>query len=519
MTAKDLKKKGIRGIKTLIYGRTLFVILAFLIQFSLMISIYIFLRDYSLAVYTAFGILGILVVLHLYNDRENPDLKLVWMLPILVFPVFGAILYLYITTQPGTKIIRRRLESIEEETGEYVKQDEQTKEELNRQSRQMGHFSDYMYHYAHCPVYDRTEAQFYSLGDDQYEDILIELKKAEKFIFLEYFIVEEGIMWNSILDILREKAREGVEVRFMYDGMCTLTLLPYFYPKLLAQDNIQCRMFSPIKPFFSSHYNNRDHRKILVIDGKVAFTGGTNLADEYINRRERFGHWKDTAIKLRGKAVERFTYLFLEMWNVSEQRKESYEKYRLPQTEDIRQDGFFIPYGVSPFGNERVGKRVYLDILNTARSYVHIMTPYLILDYEMMMALTYAAKRGVDVKIIMPHIPDKRTAFAVARTYYNELLEAGVSIFEYTPGFVHAKIFVSDDEKAVVGTVNLDYRSLYHHFECGVMLYQNSEIHAIEKDYQETLEKCQEVTALVYGQQKFMDKVVGKVLRIFAPLM
>ncbi len=511
--------KGTKGVKSIIYGRTLFVVLAFLVQFALMIATYIYLRDYSLVVYAVFVILGILVVLHLFNGRENPDFKLVWMLPILIFPVFGAIFYLYIITQPGTKLIKKRLEKLTLETESYVKQEESVKKQLEEESPWMGHFSDYMYHFDHCPVYSESEATYYPLGDDQFQDILTELKKAEKFIFLEFFIVEEGIMWNSILEILKEKAKAGVEVRFMYDGMCVLALLPYFYPKLLQEDGIQCKMFSPIRPLFSSHYNNRDHRKILVIDGKVAFTGGTNLADEYINRKERFGHWKDTAVMLKGKAVEKFTYLFLEMWNISEQKPENYEKYRSPQMDDIKPDGYFIPYGVSPFGEERIGKRVYLDILNTAQKYVHIMTPYLILDYEMMMALVYAAKRGIDVKIIMPHIPDKKAAFALAKTYYNELLEAGISIYEYTPGFVHAKIFVSDDEKAVVGTVNLDYRSLYHHFECGVMLYRNSEISVIEKDYQETLEKCQIVTEKDYERQSVVDRITGKVLRIFAPLM
>ncbi|MDD7388654.1 MAG: cardiolipin synthase [Lachnospiraceae bacterium] len=519
MTAGELKEKGIKRAKTIIYGRTVFVILAILVQFALMIAVYFHLREYSLLVYVAFGVIGLLVVLHLYNGRENPDLKLVWMLPIVVFPVFGALLYLYISMQPGTRIIRRRLEKLAGETRAYVAQDTAVKAQLAEENVQMGHFADYMYHYADCPVYGQTQARFYPLGDDQFQDILTELEKAEKFIFLEYFIVEEGYMWNSILEILKKKVKEGVEVRFMYDGMCALTLLPYFYPKLLEQDGIKCRMFSPIKPFFSSHYNNRDHRKILVIDGKTAFTGGTNLADEYINRKERFGHWKDTAIMIKGSAVERFTYLFLEMWNVSEQKPENFDRYRSPKMDEIGQDGYFIPYGVSPFGNERIGRRVYLDILNTAQNYVHIMTPYLILDYEMIMALTYAAKRGVDVKIIMPHIPDKKYAFVLAKTYYNELLEAGVSIYEYTPGFVHAKIFVSDDEKAVVGTVNLDYRSLYHHFECGVVLYRNSEIDRIEKDYQNTLKQCRAVTEKDYGSQKLLDRVTGKVLRIFAPLM
>ncbi|MDY3249149.1 MAG: cardiolipin synthase [Candidatus Choladocola sp.] len=519
MTFGELKEKGIKRAKTIIYGRTLLVVLAFLIQFALIVATFLFLREYSLIVYAVFSVMGILVVLHLFNGRETPEFKLVWMLPVLLFPVFGAFVYVYITTQPGTKIIRKRLEKLSSETEPYVEQEEEIRERLREESEQMDHFADYMYRYDHCPVYDRTEAKFYPLGDDQYQDILAELRRAEKFIFMEYFIVEEGVMWNSILEILKQKAKEGVEVRFMYDGMCVLALLPYFYPKLLQEDGIRCKMFSPIKPLFSSHYNNRDHRKILVIDGKVAFTGGTNLADEYINQKERFGHWKDTAVMIRGKAVERFTYLFLEMWNISEQRTEEYEKYRSPRMDTARQDGYFIPYGVSPFGQERVGKRVYLDILNTAEKYVHIMTPYLIIDYEMTMALVYAAKRGVDVKIIMPHIPDKKTAFAVAKTYYNELLEAGVSIYEYTPGFVHAKIFVSDDEKAVVGTVNLDYRSLYHHFECGVVLYKNSEIQSIEMDYQNTLEKCQIVSEKDYAAQSVVNRITGKLLRIFAPLM
>ena len=515
----ELKEKGIKRVKTIIYGRTLFVVLAFLVQFALIIATYIYLRDYSFVINAVFVVLGILVVLHLFNGRENPDFKLVWMLPILIFPVFGALFYIYILAQPGTKIIRKRLEKLTGETKNYLKQDESVKEQLDKESELMGHFADYMYRFDDAPVYDRTGAKFYPLGDDWYTDMLEELKKAEKFIFMEYFIVEEGVMWNSILEILKQKVQEGVEVRFMYDGMCVLALLPYFYPKLLQADGIKCKMFSPIKPVFSSHYNNRDHRKILVIDGKVAFTGGTNLADEYINRKERFGHWKDTAIMVKGKAVEKFTYMFLEMWDISEPTPEDYEKYRSPKMTEIRPDGYFLPYGVSPFGEERVGKRVYLDILNTAHKYVHIMTPYLILDYEMMMALVYAAKRGVDVKIIMPHIPDKKAAFALAKTYYNELLEAGISIYEYTPGFVHAKIFVSDDEKAVVGTVNLDYRSLYHHFECGVMLYKNSEVHVIENDYQRTLEKCQTVTDKDYASQSACNRIMGRFLRIFAPLM
>ena len=285
MTAGEIKQKGIRGVKTIIYGRTLFVVLAFLLQFALIISTFVFLRDYSILIFYIFVVLGILVVLHLFNSMDDPEFKLVWMLPILIFPIFGALLYLWIAMQPGVPIIKKRLQRLTGETKPYVTQEASVKEELQKANPQIGHLCDYMYHYGNCPVYDKTEAKFYPLGDDQFEDILTELRKAEKFIFLEYFIVEEGFMWNSILEVLKEKVKEGVEVRFMYDGMCVLALLPYFYPKLLQSEGIQCKMFSPIKPLFSSHYNNRDHRKILVIDGKVAFTGGTNLADEYINKK------------------------------------------------------------------------------------------------------------------------------------------------------------------------------------------------------------------------------------------
>lgn len=514
-----IKKKSIRGIKTVIYGRTLIVVLAFLIQIALMVCSYLWLRKYSYIVYTLFGVVALIVVLHLFNAKGAPDIKLGWMLPIAVFPIFGALFYLFVTTQIGTRYLQRRLLVLFEHGKNFLEQNADVKVKLAQEDVQSERFADYLMEYDNSPVYGHTAVKFYSLGDDWYPDLMEELKKAEQYIFLEFFIVEEGYMWNSVLDVLKEKVRNGVEVRFMYDGTCSLSLLPNFYPKLMEKEGIRCKMFSPIKPVFSSHYNNRDHRKILVIDGKTAFTGGTNLADEYINRKERFGHWKDTAIRLQGEAVERFTYMFLEMWNVSEKGEEAYDRYKSPVEASMPNDGYVIPYSVKPYGTERVGKRVYLDVLNTAQRYVHIMTPYLIPDYETMMALTYAAKRGVEVCIIMPHIPDKKYAFVVAKTYYNELLEAGVKIYEYTPGFVHAKVFVSDDEKAVVGTVNLDYRSLYHHFECGAFMYRNSEIAVIEKDFEKTLEKCQQVAESDYGKQKGWDKFEGKVLRMFAPLM
>ncbi|MCI6421202.1 MAG: cardiolipin synthase [Blautia sp.] len=513
------KEKGIKSIKTVIFGRTLIVIGAFLIQFALLISCFLWMREYSLMVYTGFSILGMAVILHIFNSRGNPDFKLVWMLPILLFPVFGALFYLYISFQPGTGYIYRRLTMLGHQSKKYLKQNSQQKEKLKQENPQMDGMVSYMMEHGNCPVYGQTSVTYFPLGDDMFPEMLRQIEKAEKFIFMEYFILEEGYMWETILELLKKKVKEGVEVRVLYDGMCVLTLLPSFYPRILEKEGIRCKMFAPIKPLFSSHYNNRDHRKILVIDGKTGFTGGINLADEYINKKERFGHWKDTGLMIQGAAVQKFTCMFLEMWNVSERRDPDYETFLTAPDTDRQDDGYVIPYDVMPYGTERMGKQVYLDILNTACKYVHIMTPYLILDYEMITALTFAAKRGVEVAIIMPHIPDKKYAFALAKTYYNELLEAGVQIWEYEPGFVHAKVFVSDDKKAAVGTVNLDYRSLYHHFECGVFFYGNSEIKKVEEDFQKTKEKSIFITPADYKKLKLTTRLEGKVLRIVAPLM
>lgn len=512
----DESKKGIKGV---IFGRTIIVILAFLIQMLVLFSCFLWLRDDVFYVYGGFTLLSAVVIIYLVNKRGNPDFKLVWMIPILVLPVFGTLLYVYIELQPGTRVIYRRLQYLGLNSKKYIKQDIVVQKNLNSEDLGAGYLSSYLKEYGNFPVYQNTSVKYFPLGEDKFREMLVQLKAAKKFIFLEYFIVEEGMMWGSILDILKVKVTEGVEVRFLYDGMCTLALLPFSYPKEIERLGIKCKMFAPIRPLFSTHYNNRDHRKILVIDGETAFTGGVNLADEYINQKERFGHWKDTAIMLKGDAVERFTFMFLEMWGVGEKEEEEYEKYLTPKSLQVPSDGYIIPYGASPFGNERTGKRVYLDILNTARKYVHIMTPYLILDHEMIMALTYAAKRGVEVVIIMPFVPDKKTAFALAKSHYNELLEAGVHIYEYTPGFIHAKVFISDHKKAVVGTINLDYRSLYLHFECAAYLYRNSEIFAIEEDFQETLKMCKKIAPSDYAKLSFFTRAQGRVLRLFAPLM
>lgn len=349
--------------------------------------------------------------------------------------------------------------------------------------------------------------------------MLTQLSQAEHFIFLEYFIIAEDYMWGRILEILAEKAAAGVEVRVLYDGTCAVARLPYNYPQKLQKLGIQCRMFAPLRPFVSTHYNYRDHRKLMIIDGKVGFTGGINLTDEYINRIHPYGHWKDNGLLLRGEGVRSMTLMFLQMWNLHlEQSQEDFSRY-LDCGISLPSQGYLIPYGDSPLDTDSVGEMVYIDILNRARRYVHIMTPYLILDNEMITALCFAAQRGVDVKIIMPHIPDDEIPFALAHTYYRRLLDCGVQIFEYVPGYIHAKVFVSDDCRAVVGTINLDYRSLYHHFECAVYHYQTPVVAQVEQDVQETLEKCIPADRALLKRDSLLRKIAGACTRLIAPLM
>lgn len=326
-------------------------------------------------------------------------------------------------------------------------------------------------------------------------------------------------MWGKILEILAQKAAEGVEVRVMYDGTCEFSTLPHDYPKRLCRLGIKCKMFAPITPFVSTHYNYRDHRKILVIDGHTAFNGGVNLADEYINHIGKHGHWKDTAVMLKGEAVKNFTLMFLQMWGIDEKDLAFDHFLSYPVLPQTGAGGYVLPYGDCPLDDNRIGERVYMDILNRAQQYVHIMSPYLILDREMETALKFAAERGVDVKLILPGIPDKKAPYSLAKSHYASLLESGVQIFEYTPGFVHAKVFVSDDREAIVGTINLDYRSLYHHFECATYLYQADCLPKIAADFDYTLTKCRLVTPETIKKEKWTLKIMGFILKIIAPLM
>lgn len=516
--------KRVRGLLRFLFSRTTFLVAFLLVQLAVLFAGFKWLGDYLFYVYGGYGILTVIVVVNIINRPMNSNMKLSWIVPILATPVFGALFYLYVRADLLTKELKNRLTNLHRESLPYRKEDKESREKLALADVQTARLAEYLKKHGDFSVYENTQVEYFSLGEHKWGRLLEELKKAEKFIFLEYFIVGKGKMWDAVLEILKEKAANGVEVRVMYDGTNAIANVPFSYPRELNEFGIKCRVFSELRPFLSTVQNNRDHRKIVVIDGHTGFTGGINLADEYINQRVRFGHWKDTAIMLKGEAVQSLTLMFLEMWNVEESKMERWGKYcpYYPENKmgaSVEESGYVIPYCDSPLDHEQVGELVYLDILNTAKNYVHIMTPYLILDDETIMALSFAAKRGVETIIMMPHVPDKEFAYLLARTYYPELLSAGVQIFEYTPGFIHAKSFVSDDIKAVVGTINLDYRSLYLHFECAAFLYGCPAVADVEADFQETLKKCQRITLEDCKRYPTRKRILGKLLRLVAPLM
>ena len=514
-----LLKKGQKGIIPAIFSRFGLILLLLMVQVLALFLIFRWFEGFLPHIFGGAVALTFVMVVYLLNSTMNPTAKITWLIVIMLLPVFGVLLYIYTQSDIGHRALKRRINEIIADTKENLRQDEEVMGRLTKENRSVASLAHYMQRSGAHPVFDKTEVTYFPLGEDKFEEMLRQLLAAQHFIFMEYFIVDEGLMWGSVLEILAQKAAAGVDVRLMYDGACEFALLPHDYPKRLEKLGIKCKMFAPVSPFVSTHYNYRDHRKILVIDGHTAFNGGVNLADEYINQTVRFGHWKDTAVMLKGEAAKTFTLMFLQMWQIDEGRDESIHFLSYPVSPKKEAEGFVIPYGDCPLDNDKLGERVYMDILNRSLEYVHIMSPYLILDGEMETALKFAAERGVEVILILPGIPDKKIPYALAKTHYASLLDSGVKIYEYTPGFVHAKVFVSDAKEAVVGTINLDYRSLYHHFECATYLYGTECIHEIEADFQETLVKCRQVSMEMVRREKWFVKLTGRLMKAVAPLM
>lgn len=511
-----LLPKKRKGFLKLIFSRIGFVALLLVMEFGILFSVYNWISEYFHWFALAQTVFSVGMVFYLFNCLMDATAKLTWLFLIMLFPVPATIMLWFTRKDIGHWSEKARMESLTAATRDMLAQEQATITKPEIVDSGTDDLCRFLNLGGCFPIYENTEVTYFPSGEAKFRAMLEELKKAERFIFLEYFIIDEGLMWGSILKILADKAARGVDVRVMYDGMCEISTLSADYPKRLEKLGVKCKPFSRIHPFISTHYNYRDHRKILVIDGKTAFNGGVNLADEYINHIERFGHWKDTALMLKGEAVQSFTLMFLQMWNMVE-RDVRWDECGVRKA--AASDGFVMPYCDCPLDGSRVGESVYIDILYRAKSYVHIMTPYLILDNELETALKFAARRGVDVKLILPGIPDKKAAYALAKSHYKSLLSAGVKLYEYTPGFVHAKVFVCDDEKAVAGTINLDYRSLYHHFECATYLYRASCVADIEADFEETLEKCRRVTSDTVKHEKLSYKALGGIMKLIAPLM
>ncbi|MGI6713523.1 MAG: cardiolipin synthase [Bacilli bacterium] len=461
-------------------------------------------------------LLRIVLTVITLNRRIDPSYKITWLVIISLFPFLGSLFYLFIQIIPNSRLIVRWLNEKVAETRHLHRQDEIVVANLKKQLPHYAPLCAYLNRYGDASTYQDNQLEFYPLGDVFFPAMIAALEKAEKFIFLEYFIITPGLMWDTILKILERKVKEGVEIRLMYDGFNTFTSLPRNYYMKMRRKGIKCRVFAPIKAVLSSYQNNRDHRKICVVDGKVGFVGGINIADEYINQHVRFGHWKDTALRIEGSAVNALTIQFINMWSVRSKKPQIVEKYLIEHPQNkTPADNFVTPYTDAPENNENPAENIYLFLLANAKRYYHIHTPYLVLNDRLLRALLFAAKRGVEVVIIMPSIPDKKIPFYVARSYYKELLEAGIQIYEYTPGFNHGKVVVTDDQYFTVGTVNFDFRSLYLNYENGVVAYDPQIAKIIEDDFQKTLEVSEKITFAKIKTFSRSSRFIGRVMRIF----
>ncbi len=504
-----------------ILNRMTIVTIAIIVQIVFLLFFVWQLNEYFIYIQGLFLLLSTLLVLQIINSHSNPIYKIAIIVPILILPIVGALLYFVLGNNKPMKIFKERILKEFLNLRHLLAQDQKIINELEGRDKNIANQSKYILNASSFPVYKNTVTQYLSPGEVMFEKLKEELSQAQQYIFLEFFILEEGLMWDSILEILAQKVQEGVEVRVMYDDVGSIYLLPLGFNQKLTGMGIQCTAFNPVSPVLSLRMNNRDHRKIVVIDGLVAFTGGINLADEYINVYPKHGHWKDAGIMIKGEAAWSFTFMFLHLWNATRLTDTDYEKYRPLQQNQLlyKSDGFVQPYADMPLDEYLVAENIYLNIINKAKSYVYINTPYLIADYEVVNALCLAAQTGVDVRIVTPHHPDKWYVHLVTQSYYPQLIEAGVKIYEYEPGFMHAKTFVADDEVATVGSPNLDFRSLYLHFECGAWLFKSEAVGQLKEDYLNTLKICIQIKSEDYAAVKWPTRALQRILRIFAPLM
>ena len=522
MKKHEPKKTAKKGLFRIVFSRSGIMLLLILMQIGVFTITTSRLQAYSTAISGIMLCMRVIVIIYVINSEGNPAFKMTWILCIITFPVVGTLFYIYVKLQVGTRFLKHRLNTLKTEMSQYMVQDKDTVDALWASRSANARLSHYLSNQLNFPTYRNTQVRYFPLGEDKFRCLLAELKKARKFIFMEYHAIENADAWQKIQTVLAERVQAGVEVRVFYDDMGSISFLNHDFAKQLEALGIACRVFNPFVPGVNLFLNNRDHRKITVIDGKIGFTGGYNLANEYFGFSHPYGEWKDTGIRLEGDAVRSLTITFLEMWNAIKKNlpsDRSFEPYLPDEPYKAVQHGYVQPYADSPLDDEQVGEEVYISMANKAEKYCWFITPYLIITDEMTHALTLAAKRGVDVRIITPGIPDKKMVYSVTRSFYHNLVKHGVRIYEWTPGFCHAKMSVADDKMATCGTINLDYRSLYHHFENGCFLADCDAVLEIRDDLIRTMGESREVTEQ-YKEGRSAGLRLGQlILRLFAELL
>ena len=510
-------KKTQNGVK-----RMIFAMIAILLEIFLIYMLFFRFQRYEHWITAATSILSVIVVLALYSDTRVTPMKMPWIMLILLVPVFGIFLYILIGLSGSTRRMQDRYCEVDLDLFPLLPDGKETLSALEKKDKRLANIAGYLKYRASYPAYQNTEINYYDDAAKGLEAQKRELRLARNFIFMEYHAIEDAESWQEIEEILEERARAGVDVRVFYDDMGSIGFINTDFVKKLEEKGIRCKVFNPFRPVLNMFLNNRDHRKITVIDGLVGFTGGYNIANEYFNITHPYGIWKDTGIRLEGDAVKSLTAIFLEMWNANDatQTDAADYQYFFPETPyQAKEEAFVVPYADSPLDQERVGEEVYMALIEYAKDYIWFMSPYLVLSDDMIHTLCAAAKRGVDVRIITPGIPDKKTVYKLTRSYYHQLIGSGVRIFEYSPGFVHAKMCIVDDTAATCGTINLDYRSLYHHFENGCLFSSCRAVSDVKEDFIRTMKKCREMTERFSVNPNTFQKTLQVCLRLFAPLM
>ena len=513
----EQSKKNQNGVK-----RMIFAAIAIILELLLLYMLFFLFQRYEHWITAAFTVLSVIVVLVIYSDTRVTPMKMPWIMLILLVPVFGIFLYLLIGLSGSTHKMQDRFFEVDLDLFPLLPEGKEALSALEKKDKRLANIAKYLKAVAAYPAYQNTGIIYYDDAAKGLEAQKQELRLAKNFIFMEYHAIEDAQSWQGIEEILEERAREGVDVRVFYDDMGSIGFINTDFVKKLEEKGIKCKVFNPFKPVLNVFLNNRDHRKITVIDGLVGFTGGYNIANEYFNITHPYGIWKDTGIRLEGDAVKSLTVTFLEMWNANDDRQEDVAVYQrfFPDTSfQAEEESFVVPYADSPLDQERVGEGVYLSMVEYAKDYVWFMSPYLVLTDEMIRTLCIAAKRGVDVRIITPGIPDKKTVYKLTRSYYHELISSGVRIFEYSPGFVHAKMCIADDIAATCGTINLDYRSLYHHFENGCFFCNCQAVSDMKEDFIMTMKRCREMTERFKQKPNAPRQIIQVCLRLLAPLM